>query len=74
MATRSSKPEGARPSALEGSTPSSLRISDEAIHARVRALPSVDKLATVVARAELEARRAELLAGARDNVDLAARL
>jgi L-seryl-tRNA(Ser) seleniumtransferase len=42
----------------------------QAIHARVRALPSVDRLATAVARAELEARRAELLAGATDEVDL----
>jgi L-seryl-tRNA(Ser) seleniumtransferase len=48
-------------------------MSDEAIHARVRALPSVDKLATAVARAELEARRAELLAGAGDDVDLVRR-
>jgi L-seryl-tRNA(Ser) seleniumtransferase len=48
-------------------------MSDEAIHARVRALPSVDKLATAVARAELEARRAELLAGAGDDVDLVGR-
>jgi L-seryl-tRNA(Ser) seleniumtransferase len=54
---------------------------------RLRALPSVDRLAgavaraegaqapaaTAVARAELEARRAELLAGARDEVDLVAR-
>ncbi len=45
-------------------------MSDEASHARARALPSVDRLATAVARAELEARRAELLAGATDEVDL----
>jgi L-seryl-tRNA(Ser) seleniumtransferase len=45
-------------------------VSDDAIHARVRALPSVDRLATAVARAELEARRAELLAGATNDVDL----
>jgi hypothetical protein len=32
---------------------------------RLRALPSVDRLATAVARAELAERRAELLAGAR---------
>jgi L-seryl-tRNA(Ser) seleniumtransferase len=40
---------------------------------RLRALPSVDRLATMVARAELEARRQELLAGATDEVDLVAR-
>jgi L-seryl-tRNA(Ser) seleniumtransferase len=45
----------------------------EPIHARVRALPSVDRLATAVARAEIEARRAELLAGASDEVDLVGR-
>ena len=40
---------------------------------RLRALPSVDRLATSVARAELADRRAELLAGARDDADLVAR-
>lgn len=45
-------------------------MSDESIHARARALPSVDRLAVAVARAELEARRAEVLAGATDDVDL----
>ncbi|MDP1847729.1 MAG: L-seryl-tRNA(Sec) selenium transferase [Solirubrobacteraceae bacterium] len=44
---------------------------------RLRALPSVDKLATAVARAELQARREELLdgagAGADATVDLVAR-
>ncbi len=40
---------------------------------RLRALPSVDRLATAVARAELAERRAELLAGADDDVDLVAR-
>jgi L-seryl-tRNA(Ser) seleniumtransferase len=40
---------------------------------RLRALPSVDRLATAVARAELAERRAELLAGARDEVDLVSR-
>ena len=59
--------------ALEGSTPSPLRMSDEAIRSRVRALPSVDRLAISVARLELEARRAELLAGATDDVDLVGR-
>jgi L-seryl-tRNA(Ser) seleniumtransferase len=48
-------------------------MNDETIHARVRALPSVDRLATAVARVELEARRAELLAGAADEVDLVQR-
>ncbi len=48
-------------------------MSDEAIRARARALPSVDRLAVAVARAELEARRAEVLAGATDDVDLVAR-
>ena len=48
-------------------------MTDDAIHARVRALPSVDRLAVAVARAELEARRAELLAGATDEVDLVGR-
>jgi L-seryl-tRNA(Ser) seleniumtransferase len=42
---------------------------------RLRALPSVDRLATAVARAELQARRRELLDGAdgEDDVDLVAR-
>ena len=40
---------------------------------RLRALPSVDRLATSVARAELAERRAELLAGASDEADLVAR-
>jgi L-seryl-tRNA(Ser) seleniumtransferase len=48
-------------------------MSDQAINARVRALPSVDRLATAVARAELEARRGELLRGATDEVDLVGR-
>jgi L-seryl-tRNA(Ser) seleniumtransferase len=39
---------------------------------RLRALPSVDRLAMPVARAELAERRAELLAGAGDEVDLVA--
>ena len=43
------------------------------MRARARALPSVDRLAVAVARAELEARRAEVLAGATDDVDLVAR-
>ncbi len=43
-------------------------------YARLRALPPVDRLATAVARAELEARRREILAGAGDEaVDLVAR-
>ena len=42
-------------------------------HERLRALPSVDRLATAVARAELDARREELLAGATDDVDLVER-
>jgi L-seryl-tRNA(Ser) seleniumtransferase len=46
--------------------------------ARLRALPPVDRLAaevgsTAVARAVVEERRAELLAGATDEADLAAR-
>jgi L-seryl-tRNA(Ser) seleniumtransferase len=40
---------------------------------RLRELPSVDRLATAVARAELAERRSELLAGAEDEVDLVAR-
>jgi L-seryl-tRNA(Ser) seleniumtransferase len=41
---------------------------------RLRALPSVDRLATAVARAELDARRRELLGGGGDDdVDLVAR-
>jgi L-seryl-tRNA(Ser) seleniumtransferase len=40
---------------------------------RLRALPSVERLATSVARAELAQRRAELLAGARDEADLVER-
>jgi L-seryl-tRNA(Ser) seleniumtransferase len=40
---------------------------------RLRALPSVDRLATAVARAELAERRSELLAGAAPDVDLVER-
>jgi L-seryl-tRNA(Ser) seleniumtransferase len=40
---------------------------------RLRALPSVDRLATAVARAELAERRAELLSGASGDVDLVGR-
>ena len=40
---------------------------------RLRALPSVDRLAVAVARAELAERREELLAGAQDEVDLVSR-
>jgi L-seryl-tRNA(Ser) seleniumtransferase len=68
------KTGGARHSALEGSTPSPFRMSDRD---RLRDLPSVDRLATAVARAELQARREELLtgndAGAGETVDLVAR-
>ncbi len=69
------KTGGARHTALEGSTPSPFRMSDRD---RLRDLPSVDRLATAVARAELQARREELLdgthAGADDaTVDLIAR-
>jgi L-seryl-tRNA(Ser) seleniumtransferase len=39
------------------------------VRERLRELPSVDRLATSVARAELAERRAELLAGATDRVD-----
>jgi L-seryl-tRNA(Ser) seleniumtransferase len=41
--------------------------------ARLRSLPSVDRLATSVARAELARRRDELLAGATDEPDLVVR-
>src|SRR4051812_46730135 len=40
---------------------------------RLRALPSVDRLATAVAKAELAERRGELLAGATGDADLVAR-
>jgi L-seryl-tRNA(Ser) seleniumtransferase len=40
---------------------------------RLRDLPSVDRLATSVAKAVLQERRAELLGGARDEADLVAR-
>jgi L-seryl-tRNA(Ser) seleniumtransferase len=40
------------------------------VRERLRALPSVDRLATSVARAELADRRAEVLAGASDDPDL----
>jgi L-seryl-tRNA(Ser) seleniumtransferase len=43
------------------------------VRERLRALPSVDRLATSVARAELAARRAEVLAGATDDPDLVSR-
>ncbi len=54
------KTGGARQTALEGSTPSPFRMSNRD---RLRDLPSVDRLATAVARAELEARREEILGG-----------
>jgi L-seryl-tRNA(Ser) seleniumtransferase len=62
------KTGGARHSALEGSTPSPFRMSDRD---RLRDLPSVDRLATAVARAELQARREELLTGAAAGDDTA---
>jgi L-seryl-tRNA(Ser) seleniumtransferase len=40
------------------------------LQARLRALPSVDRLATAVARAELAERRAAIVAGATDGADL----
>src|SRR5919197_275201 len=43
------------------------------VRERLRELPSVDRLATSVARAELAERRGELLAGANDEVDLVSR-
>src|ERR687888_283725 len=43
------------------------------VRERLRALPSVDRLATSVARAELADRREEVLAGAADEPDLVAR-
>jgi L-seryl-tRNA(Ser) seleniumtransferase len=43
------------------------------VRERLRTLPSVDRLATSVARAELADRRAEVLAGASDEPDLVAR-
>jgi L-seryl-tRNA(Ser) seleniumtransferase len=43
------------------------------VRERLRALPSVDRLATAVARAELDERRSELLAGAADDPDLVSR-
>jgi L-seryl-tRNA(Ser) seleniumtransferase len=43
------------------------------VRERLRALPSVDRLATSVARAELADRRAELLTGCSDDPDLVAR-
>jgi L-seryl-tRNA(Ser) seleniumtransferase len=46
---------------------------DPADAERLRALPSVDRLATSVARAVIEERRAELLAGADDEPDLVER-
>jgi L-seryl-tRNA(Ser) seleniumtransferase len=44
----------------------------DAARDRLRALPAVDRLAQAVARAELTERRAQLLAGATDQVDLVA--
>ncbi|HMI72381.1 MAG TPA: L-seryl-tRNA(Sec) selenium transferase, partial [Solirubrobacteraceae bacterium] len=43
------------------------------VRERLRALPSVDRLATSVARAELADRRAEVLGGASDDPDLVTR-
>jgi L-seryl-tRNA(Ser) seleniumtransferase len=43
------------------------------VRERLRALPSVDRLATSVARAELADRRAEVLSGASDDPDLVIR-
>lgn len=55
------KTGGARHIALEGSTPSPFRMTPD--RDRLRDLPSVDRLATAVARAELQARREEILNG-----------
>jgi L-seryl-tRNA(Ser) seleniumtransferase len=55
------KTGGARHTALEGSTPSPFRMTPD--RDRLRELPSVDRLATAVARAELQARREEILDG-----------
>ncbi len=60
---------------MEEKSERGLRMTD---HDRLRALPSVDKLATMVARAELQARREELLDGGAaaagdEQVDLVAR-
>lgn len=48
-------------------------MTDDERRQRLRALPSVDRLATAVARAELDARRAQVLDGAEDEPDLVAR-
>ena len=64
------KTGGARQTALEGSTPSPFRMTGRD---RLRDLPSVDRLAIAVARAELQARREELLGGDAADVDLVAR-
>jgi L-seryl-tRNA(Ser) seleniumtransferase len=48
-------------------------MNDDSLSERLRALPSVDRLATAVARAELAARRRELLDGHTDSVDLVER-
>jgi L-seryl-tRNA(Ser) seleniumtransferase len=50
-----------------------LQAPAEELRRRLRELPSVDRLAISVARAELAARRGELLEGKRDDVDLLAR-
>ena len=60
------KTGGARHTALEGSTPSPFRMTDRDL---LRDLPSVDRLATAVARAELQARREELLDGTHAGAD-----
>ncbi len=47
--------------------------TDVSVNGRLRDLPSVDRLAASVARAELAERRAELVGGATDEVDLVGR-
>ena len=61
------KTGGARHTALEGSTPSPFRMTAD--RDRLRDLPTVDRLAIAVARAELQARREELLDGGPGELD-----
>ncbi len=59
------RPESDRSAARANIDPMAERATPPpGVQERLRALPSVDRLATAVARAELAERRAELLAGA----------
>jgi L-seryl-tRNA(Ser) seleniumtransferase len=73
MSDQSSNAGKRTPDVRAPAVPGAAKDPPPEVRERLRALPSVDRLARMVARAELLARRGELLAGASDEVDLVAR-